>query len=148
MRNTATMIDPKGILTNAPVFASFAVKDIDLARKFYANTLGLDVREDKQMGILEIHSPDKSHVLVYPKPDHEPANFTVLNLQVRDIDEIVDSMTATGLKFERYNTPDIQTDAKGVARGDTQRDGSKGPSIAWFRDPSGNIVSVMEGNKS
>ncbi len=148
MRNTATMIDPKSVLKNAPVFASFAVKDIDLARKFYGGTLGLDVREDKQMGILEIHSPDKSHVLVYPKPDHQPAVFTVLNLQVRDIDETVDALTSTGLKFERYNTSDIKTDAKGVARGDTQRDGSKGPSIAWFHDPSGNIVSVMEGNKS
>lgn len=143
MRNTATMIDPKAILKNAPVFSSFAVKDIDLARKFYGNTLGLDVREDKQMGILEIHSTDKSHVLVYPKPDHQPANFTVLNLQVRDIDEAVDALTSTGIKFERYNTPDIKTDAKGVARGD-----NKGPSIAWFRDPSGNIVSVLEGNKS
>ena len=120
MRNTATMIDPKAILTKAPVFASFAVKDIDLARKFYGSTLGLDVREDKEMGILEIHSPDKSHVLVYPKPDHQPAIFTVLNLQVRDIDEIVDALTSAGLRFERYNTSDIKTDAKGVARGDKQ----------------------------
>ena len=90
-----------------------------------AGTLGLDVREDKQMGILEIHSPDKSHMLVYPKPDHQPADFTVLNLQVRDIDEAVDALTSAGIKFERYNTPDIKTDAKGIARGD-----KKGPSIA------------------
>ena len=95
------------------------------------------------MGILEIHSPDKSHVLVYPKPDHQPANFTVLNLQVRDIDEAVDALTSAGIKFERYDTPDIKTDAKGVARGD-----NKGPSIAWFRDPSGNIVSVIEGSQA
>ena len=148
MRNTATMINPKGILTKAPVFASFAVKDLEPAREFYALTLGLDVRDDNQMGIFEIHSPDKSHVLVYPKPDHQPANYTVLNLQVRDIDEAVDALTSIGTKFEHYNTPDIKTDAKGVARGDTQRDGSKGPSIAWFRDPSGNIVSVLEGNQS
>ena len=148
MRNTATLINPKGILTNAPVFASFAVKDLKPAREFYARTLGLDVREDNQMGIFEIHSPDKSHVLVYPKPDHQPANFTVLNLQVPDIDEAVDALTSIGLKFEHYNTSDIKTDAKGVARGDTQRDGSKGPSIAWFRDPSGNIVSVMESARS
>jgi len=148
MRNTATLINPKGILTKAPVFASFAVKDLESAREFYARTLGLDVREDNQMGIMEIHSPDKSHVLVYPKPDHQPANFTVLNLQVPDIDEAVDALTSIGLKFEQYNTSDIKTDAKGVARGDTQRDGSKGPSIAWFRDPSGNIVSVMEGKQS
>ena len=144
MRNdTTTLIDPKAIFTKAPVFGSFAVKDLDSARQFYGRTLGLNVRDDKQMGIFEIQSPDKSHVLVYPKPDHQPATFTVLNLQVRDIDEAVDSLTAAGVKFERYNTPDIKTDAKGVARGDKQ-----GPSIAWFRDPSGNIVSVLEGDQS
>ena len=77
-----------------------------------------------------VHGPDKSHVLVYPKPDHQPAVFTVLNFQVRDIDEAVDALTSAGLKFERYNTADIKTDAKGVARGDKE-----GPSIAWFRDP-------------
>ena len=139
MRNT-TIVDPKAIFKDAPIFASFAVKDLDPARQFYGRTLGLDLREDKQMGILEIQSPDKSHVLVYPKPAHQPANFTVLNLQVHDIDEAVDALTSVGIKFERYNTPDIKTDAKGVARGD-----KRGPSIAWFRDPSGNIVSVMEG---
>jgi catechol 2,3-dioxygenase-like lactoylglutathione lyase family enzyme len=143
MRNTTTIVDPKAILKNAPVFASFAVKDLDPARQFYSGTLGLDVRDDKEMGILEIHSPDKSHVLVYPKPDHQPAVFTVLNLQVRDIDEAVDALTSAGVKFERYDTADMKTDAKGVVRGD-----KGGPSIAWFRDPSGNIVSVLEGNQS
>ena len=148
MRNTATVIDPKGIFTKAPVFASFAVKDLDPARDFYARKLGLDVRDDTEMGIFAIHSPDKTRVMVYPKPDHQPAVFTVLNFQVRDIDEAVDSLTSAGVKFEHYDTSDMKTDAKGVVRGDMQRDGSKGPSIAWFRDPSGNIVSVMEGNQS
>ena len=148
MRNTTTMIDPKAIFRDAPIFASFAVKDLEPARQFYGRTLGLDVRDDKEMGILEIHSPDKSHVLVYPKPDHQPAVFTVLNLQVHDIDEAVDALTSAGVKFERYDTKDMKTDAKGVVRGDTQRDGTKGPSIAWFRDPSGNIVSVMESARS
>lgn len=144
MRNTATtIVDPKAIFGGAPVFASFAVKDLDPTRQFYGRTLGLDVRDDKEMGILEIHGPDQSHVLVYPKPDHKPAVFTVLNLQVRDIDEAVDALTSAGVKFEHYDTADIKTDAKGVARGDKQ-----GPSIAWFRDPSGNIVSVLEGNQS
>ncbi len=143
MRDSTTMVDPKSILKNAPVFASFAVKDLDPARQFYGSTLGLDVREDKEMGIFEITGPDKSHVLVYPKPDHQPAVFTVLNLQVRDIDEAVDALTSAGVKFERYDTAEIKTDAKGVARGEKQ-----GPSIAWFRDPSGNIVSVMEGDRS
>jgi hypothetical protein len=86
--------------------------------------------------------------MVYPKPDHQPAVFTVLNFQVRDIDEAVDSLTSAGVRFEHYDTADMKTDAKGVVRGDTQRDGSKGPSIAWFRDPSGNIVSVLEDRQS
>ena len=121
MRDTTTMVDPKAIFKNAPVFASFAVKDLDPAREFYGRTLGLDVRDDKEMGIFEIHGPDKSHVLVYPKPDHQPAVFTVLNLQVRDIDEAVDALTSAGVKFERYDTADMKTDAKGVVRGDKQR---------------------------
>ena len=144
MRNATTMIDPKTLLKQAPVFASFAVKDIDPAREFYGRTLGLDVR-DGEMGTLEIHSPDKSHVLIYPKPDHQPAVFTVLNLQVPNIDETVDALTSVGVKFERYNTADIRTDEKGVARAEKQPGAEKGPNIAWFRDPSGNIVSVMEG---
>jgi predicted enzyme related to lactoylglutathione lyase len=94
MRDATTMVDAKSILKNAPVFASFAVKDLGAARQFYASKLGLDVRDDNEMGIFEITGPDKSHVMVYPKPDHQPAVFTVLNLQVKDID------------------------AKGVARGD------------------------------
>ena len=143
MRDATTMIDPKAIFKNAPVFGSFAVKDLDPARQFYGRTLGLTVRDDKEMGIFEIQSPDKSHVLVYPKPDHQPAVFTVLNLQVRDIDEAVDALTSAGVKFERYDTADMKTDAKGVMRGAKQ-----GPSIAWFRDPSGNIVSVLEGTQS
>ncbi|HEV8401574.1 MAG TPA: VOC family protein [Candidatus Limnocylindrales bacterium] len=148
MRNPTTMIDPKAIFTKAPVFASFAVKDLDPARQFYARTLGLDVRDDKQMGIFEIHSPDDSRVMVYPKPDHQPAVFTVLNLQVRDIDDAVDALTSAGVTFEHYNAPEMKTDAKGIARGDKQPNGQAGPSIAWFRDPSGNIVSVLEGDQS
>ena len=143
MRNTTTMIDPKGIFTKAPLFASFAVKDLDPARQFYGGTLGLDVRDDKEMGIFAIHAPDNSRVMVYPKPDHKPANFTVLNLQVRNIDEAVDALKSAGVKFEHYDTADMKTDAKGVVRGE-----KGGPSIAWFQDPSGNIVSVLEGNQS
>jgi catechol 2,3-dioxygenase-like lactoylglutathione lyase family enzyme len=139
MRNT-TIVDPKAIFKDAPIFASFAVKDLDPAREFYGRTLGLDVRDDKEMGIFSIHAPDKSHVMVYPKPDHQPAVFTVLNLQVHDIDEAVDALASAGVKFEQYDSADMKTDAKGVVRGD-----KGGPSIAWFRDPSRNIVSVMEG---
>ena len=143
MRNATTMVDPQSILKDAPVFASFAVKDIEPARQFYGRTLGLDVRDVDEMGVLEIHGPDNARVLVYPKPDHQPATFTVLNMQVKDIDEAVDALTAVGVTFERYDTDDIKTDAKGVVRGDKQ-----GPSIAWFRDPSGNIVSVLQDRPS
>ena len=147
MRDTTTMVDPKAILKDAPMFASFAVKDIDAARQFYGRTLGLDVR-DGGMGSLEIHGRESVPVFIYPKDDHKPAVFTVLNLQVRDIDEAVDALTGAGIKMEQYDRPDgIKTDAKGVARA-KDNGGTQGPSIAWFRDPSGNIVSVLEGRTS
>jgi catechol 2,3-dioxygenase-like lactoylglutathione lyase family enzyme len=145
MPHTTTMTDIKSVLRDAPIFSSFAVKDVDAARTFYGTKLGLNVREG-EMGVLEIHGQAGPPVMVYPKPDHEPAVYTVLNLQVRDIDEAVDALIDAGVKMEHYdgqNGP--QTDAKGVARGDTS---GEGPSIAWFRDPSGNILSVLEGEAS
>ena len=148
MRNTTTMVDPKAILKDAPVFASFAVRDIEAARRFYGQTLGLDARAGQEPGTLEIHGRDAAPVLVYPKEDHQPAVFTVLNLQVRDIDEAVEALIGAGIKMEHYDRPDgIKTDPKGVARGKPDG-GTQGPSIAWFRDPSGNIVSVLEGKSS
>ena len=142
MQKTNTMIDPKAIFRDAPVMSSFAVKDIETTRQFYGRTLGLDVR-DGRMGDLEIHGKTGQPVMIYPKPDHQPAVFTVLNLQVRDVDEAVDALTGAGIKMEHYDGQQgIKTDAKGIARG--APDGSQGPSIAWFRDPSGNIVSVLE----
>jgi catechol 2,3-dioxygenase-like lactoylglutathione lyase family enzyme len=145
MQTSTTMTHPKTILANAPVFASIAVKDLDAARTFYRETLGLDVR-DGPMQVLEIHGKASTPVLVYPKPDHQPAVFTVLNLQVRDIDEAVDALTGAGITMEHYNGENgIRTDAKGIARADKPEDG---PSIAWFTDPSGNIVSVLEGDSA
>ena len=145
MQTNTTMIDLKRVLRDAPVVPSFAVKDLDKAREFYGTKLGLNVRTG-EMGVLEIHGRTDQPVLVYPKPDHQPAVFTVLNLVVRNIDEAVDGLIDAGIKLEHYNGENgIQTDAKGVARGDKQ---GEGPSIAWFRDPSGNIVSVMEGQLS
>jgi catechol 2,3-dioxygenase-like lactoylglutathione lyase family enzyme len=138
------MADPKAVFRDAPIMASFAVKDIEATRQFYGRTLGLDIRDGQEEGILEIHGKSSLPVLVYPKPDHQPAVFTVLNLQVRDVDEAVDALTGAGVKLEHYNGENgIKTDAKGIARGDG--DTGKGPSIAWFRDPSGNIVSVLQG---
>lgn len=143
MPHTTTMTDIKSVLRDAPIFSSFAVKDVDSARTFYGTKLGLDVRTGS-MGELEIRGRNGELVFVYPKPDHQPAVFTVLNLRVRDIDEAVDGLIDAGIQMEHYNGENgIRTDAKGVARGEKQ--GGEGPSIAWFRDPSGNIVSVMEG---
>ena len=142
MPNTTTMTDIKSVLKDAPLFSSFAVKDIDAARSFYGARLGLDVR-DGEMGELQIHGRAGRPVFVYPKPDHEPAVFTVLNLEVPDVDEAVDALIGAGVQMEHYNGENgITTDAKGIARGDGQ--GGEGPSIAWFRDPSGNILSVMQ----
>ena len=146
MRDTSTMTEPKAIFRDAPFMPSFAVRDIEAARQFYGETLGLDVRDGREQGIIEIHGRSSMPVLVYPKPDHQPAVFTVLNLQVRDVDEAVDALIAAGVGLEHYKGENgITTDAKGIARGDSEPGGGQGPSIAWFRDPSGNIVSVLEG---
>ena len=145
MQNASTIVEPKAIPRDAPIMASFAVKDTDAARQFYGRTLGLDVRDGHEQGILELHGKASAPVLIYPKPDHEPATFTVLNLQVKDIEVAVDALTRAGVKMEHYaGESGITTDAKGIARGEAGSGGDRGPSIAWFRDPSGNILSVLE----
>jgi len=116
-------------------FSSFSVDDIQLARRFYRETLGLDV-EDGEMGTLELRLDRGAKVLVYPKLDHRPATFTVLNLIVDDIDLAVERLVALGVLFERYDGA-IKTDDKGISRGN-------GPEIAWFKDPAGNIFSVLK----
>lgn len=118
-----------------PPFSSFAVNDLDAARTFYEETLGMDV-EQMSMGILQLKMNSEVPVIVYPKPDHQPAGFTVLNFPVDDIDRAVDELTAKGVEFERYEGM-IETDDKGIARGE------EGPQIAWFKDPAGNILSVL-----
>ena len=146
MQNASTMTQPKAIFRDAAIMPSFAVRDLEAARRFYGQTLGLDVREGRQEGMLEIHGKSSVPVLVYPKPDHQPAVFTVLNLQVQKIDEAVDALLAAGVTMEQYRGENgITTDAKGIVRGEAEPGGSRGPSIAWFRDPSGNILSVLEG---
>lgn len=141
MQTTTDPAAAAGILKGANVMASFAVKDTDAARRFYRDTLGLDVRDGQQPGIIEIHGQVGAPILVYPKPDHEPAGFTVLNLQVRDVEAAVEALTTAGVTFEHYEGEGgIATDAKGIAGGGDQG----GPRIAWFRDPSGNIMSVLQ----
>jgi catechol 2,3-dioxygenase-like lactoylglutathione lyase family enzyme len=130
------MLKTRTLLKNSEMFSTFAVPDINQAKRFYGETLGLDVRDSSEPGIIEIHGKGGPPVTVYPKPDHKPAVFTVLNFPVDDVDQAVDELTAVGVKFERYDSDSLKTDAKGIARGN-------GPSIAWFRDPAGNILSVM-----
>ncbi len=117
---------------NTKAFSGFAVPDLEAARKFYGGTLGLKTSEDD--GGLTLHIAGDRPILVYPKPDHEPANYTILNFPVDDIDQAVDALAARGVQFERYEG--FEQDEKGIFRGE-------GPDIAWFRDPAGNILSVL-----
>ena len=122
------------MLANTPAFSGFAVPDIDAARDFYANTLGLKVT-DEEMGILTLHLAGDRPTMIYPKPDHAPATYTILNFQVEDIDAAVDELSSRGVTFERYEG--FPQDEKGVMR-------DQGPNIAWFKDPAGNILSVIQ----
>ncbi len=117
-------------------FSGFAVDDIAAARAFYGETLGLAISEVN--GMLRLHIGTDGEVLVYPKPGHVPATYTILNFPVDDIDAAVDALTLAGVRFTIYNEGRLQTDAKGIVRGG-------GPQIAWFTDPAGNILSVLEG---
>jgi catechol 2,3-dioxygenase-like lactoylglutathione lyase family enzyme len=119
-------------------FSGFSVDDLAKAKEFYTHTLGLKV-DDPGMG-LRLHLPGGGTVFVYPKEDHQPATFTILNFEVDNIDEAVDDLTSRGVKFEHYEG-DLRTDEKGVARGLSQ---NRGPDIAWFKDPAGNILSVLQ----
>jgi catechol 2,3-dioxygenase-like lactoylglutathione lyase family enzyme len=114
-------------------FSGFAVKDLVAAREFYADTLGIGVQEDH--GLLTLLLDDGARpTLIYPKPDHEPATYTILNFEVDHIEETVDELRARGIEFERYDGFD--QDERGIAHG-------PGPEIAWFKDPAGNVLSVL-----
>jgi catechol 2,3-dioxygenase-like lactoylglutathione lyase family enzyme len=124
------------MLTNSKAYSGFAVDDLARAKQFYTETLGLRVSDlDAQNGLLELQVGGERPILVYQKPDFTPATYTILNFPVADIDKIVDELTAQGVTFEKYEG--LGQDEKGIARG-------QGPSIAWFRDPAGNIMSVIE----
>jgi catechol 2,3-dioxygenase-like lactoylglutathione lyase family enzyme len=120
---------------NTKAFSGFAVDDIAKARQFYAETLGLEVTEEN--GLLTLHIAGDRPILVYPKPNHTPASFTILNFPVDDIEQAVDQLAARGVVFERYEDTPLATDEKGIFRGG-------GPLIAWFTDPAGNVLSVLE----
>lgn len=121
-------------------FSGYSVNDIAKAKEFYGKTLGMKVK-DGEMGNLELDLGTGANVFIYPKPNHEPASFTVLNLLVNNIDNAVDELAKTGVKFEHYNFDELKTDDKGIMRGN-----GNGPNIAWFKDPAGNILSVLEDN--
>jgi len=117
-------------------FSGFSVNDIQKAKEFYQGILGLEV--SGEMGMLTLHIAGGSKVILYPKPNHEPATFTVLNFPVPDVEATVDALTSKGVHFEQY-TGEIKTNEKGILKGN-----DKGPDIAWFKDPAGNILSVLK----
>jgi catechol 2,3-dioxygenase-like lactoylglutathione lyase family enzyme len=120
-------------------FSGLSVKDLAEAKKFYVDVLGLIV-DDETMG-LQLRLPGGGGLFIYPKDDHAPATFTVLNFVVDDIDSVVDELLAQGVKFERYDNMPGGQDDKGIARGLSAK---QGPDIAWFKDPAGNIISVLQ----
>ena len=123
------------MLEKSKAFSGFAAPDIAKVKEFYSKTLGLKVTEEH--GLLTLHLAGGNNVLNYPKPNHVPATFTVLNFPVDDVDLAVEELSKRGVRFEKYNGREIKTDEKGIMRGN-------GPTIAWFKDPAGNILSVLE----
>lgn len=123
------------MFTNTKAFSGFSVTDIRKAKEFYSNVLGLKVI-DNPMGLIELHIAGGNKIIVYPKPNHVAATFTILNFPVTNIEETVNQLTQKGVSFEQYEGQ-IKTDEKGICRN------PNGPAIAWFKDPAGNILSVL-----
>jgi predicted enzyme related to lactoylglutathione lyase len=123
------------MLKTADAFSSFSVHDLQKAKAFYSQLLGLAV-SDMPEG-LKLQLAEKSAVFLYAKPNHVPATFTVLNFPVDNIEQTVSDLSRRGIRFERYDEGEIKTDENGIAH-------TRGPKIAWFKDPAGNILSVLE----
>jgi catechol 2,3-dioxygenase-like lactoylglutathione lyase family enzyme len=123
------------VLADSPAYSGFSVNDLDAARRFYEETLGLRTSALGMDGLMRLELGGGGFVLVYAKADHTPATFTVLNFPVPDVEKAVDDLTARGVRFERYENP--PTDEKGIMR-------AGGPTIAWFTDPAGNVFSVID----
>lgn len=124
------------IFKNTKAFSSFSVNDLEEAKKFYGQTLGLEVSESEEGLNLQIKGGND--VFIYPKPDHVPATFTVLNFVVDDVDRTADELSKLGIRFQIYNNGELKTDDKGIFQGK--------PKIAWFKDPAGNFLSILENN--
>lgn len=118
-------------------FSGFSVDDIEAAYEFYSQTLGLEV-EKHSMGLLALKIAGGNTIMIYPKQNHAPATFTILNFPVSDVDQAVDELKQKGIQFERYEG--MNQDEKGIARGIST---NQGPDIAWFKDPAGNILAVL-----
>jgi len=123
------------MLKESKAFGSFSVDDLHKAKNFYGDLLGLHVA-DNPMGLIELHFGDDNKTLIYPKSEHQPATFTVLNFPVQDIEKTVDELSTKGIKFEQYDY--LQTDARGISRN------PQGTKVAWFKDPAGNILAILE----
>lgn len=119
---------------NTKAFSSFSVDDLEKAKKFYGQTLGIEISES--MEGLDLHLAGDNNIFVYPKTDHTPATFTILNFVVDDVEQAVDDLANLGVRFEIYNEGELKTDDKGIFHA--------GPKIAWFKDPAGNFLSVLE----
>jgi catechol 2,3-dioxygenase-like lactoylglutathione lyase family enzyme len=119
---------------NTKAFSSFSVRDLEETKKFYGQTLGLEIAETDEGLILQIKGGND--VFIYPKPDHTPATFTVLNFVVDEVDKAVDELTQMGVRFQLYDKGELKTDDRGVFQGK--------PKIAWFKDPAGNFLSILE----
>lgn len=124
---------------DSPAFSGFSVNDLAAAKTFYGETLGLELQEEGGMG-MRLHLSGGATVFVYPKANHTPATFTILNFPVDDIDKAVDDLVAHGVQMEHYDEGEMKTDEKGIVRSTSP---DQGPSIAWFKDPAGNVLSVL-----
>jgi catechol 2,3-dioxygenase-like lactoylglutathione lyase family enzyme len=122
------------IFKNTKAFSSFSVKDLEEAKKFYGQTLGLEISESEEG--LNLQLKGGNNVFIYPKPDHTPATFTILNFIVDDVERTVDELIKLGIRFQIYNKGQLKTDDKGILHGK--------PKIAWFKDPAGNFLSILE----
>ncbi|MDW0137931.1 MAG: VOC family protein [Nitrososphaeraceae archaeon] len=123
------------VFKNTKAFSSSSVYDLEKAKEFYGKILGIDISESKEG--LSLYPKSSNEIFIYPKTDHTPATFTVLNFPVDDVEQAVDDLTKQGVRFEIYNKGELKTDEKGIFRGE-------GPKIAWFKDPAGNFLSVLE----
>jgi catechol 2,3-dioxygenase-like lactoylglutathione lyase family enzyme len=124
------------MLNTKKAFTSFSVNDIQKAKEFYSKTLGFEIADGPE-GTVVLPLEGGTKALMYPKQNHQPATFTVLNFPVTNVEQAVDELGKRGVRFEVYNEPNLKTDARGILRGN-------GPTIAWFKDPAGNILSVLE----